>query len=157
MMTEMQRRFALEYLSDPKRNATQAAIRAGYAPKNAKSTAYWLLKDPEIVKYLDRELTRHLRKMQVNEEMVIKGILGTIKMAEDAGQGAWQGQTMMRGYELLGKHLGIFTDKVELNTDQEIVDAIIRGRQYAERARQREERRQQEPGQEEEPELKGRV
>lgn len=29
MITELQHRFILEYVADPRRNATQAAIRAG--------------------------------------------------------------------------------------------------------------------------------
>jgi phage terminase small subunit len=143
MMTEMQRRFALEYLNDPRRNAAQAAIRAGYARKNAKTTAHWLLKDPEIVDFIDRQLTKHLRKLQVDEAMVIKGLLQTIEKANDAGQGAWQSQTVTRCYELLGKYLGLFTDKVEVGSDQQIMDAIVLGRKYALK-RQREEQPREE-------------
>ena len=34
LLNEMQERFCLEYVSDPKSNASAAAIRAGYAEKH---------------------------------------------------------------------------------------------------------------------------
>jgi len=46
-----QQRFVNEYRID--RNATAAAIRAGYAPSNAKQTAYKLMQSPEIVRQIE--------------------------------------------------------------------------------------------------------
>lgn len=40
--------FVEEYLKDPERNGTQAAIRAGYSAKTAGVTASQLLKQPKI-------------------------------------------------------------------------------------------------------------
>lgn len=45
-------RFVQEYRRD--RNATQAAIRAGYSPKSAGTEGYRLLKDAEIVAEIQR-------------------------------------------------------------------------------------------------------
>jgi phage terminase small subunit len=45
-LTPKQARFVAEYLIDL--NGKQAAIRAGYAPSNAESTASTLLRDPKV-------------------------------------------------------------------------------------------------------------
>lgn len=54
----MQERFCVEYVNDPKRNATQAAIRAGYSEKAARVQASENLTKPNIlqrIKELERE------------------------------------------------------------------------------------------------------
>src|SRR5262245_41816636 len=45
-LTPKQERFIAEYLKDL--NGKQAAIRAGYKPSNAESTASTLLQDPKV-------------------------------------------------------------------------------------------------------------
>ena len=54
IMTERRKRFIVEYLVDL--NATQAAIRAGYSPKTARSTGYELLNIPEIRNEIDERI-----------------------------------------------------------------------------------------------------
>lgn len=51
VLTVRERRFTLEYMRDL--NGTQAAIRAGYAEKNAASQASRLLRKPEVRAYRD--------------------------------------------------------------------------------------------------------
>ena len=48
-----QERFCEEYLKDPKRNQTNAAIRAGYSEKSARTTAYLHMKNAEILRRID--------------------------------------------------------------------------------------------------------
>lgn len=64
-MTERQRQFVEEFIILKCRNATQAAINAGYSEKTAYSIASENLKKPEIRDYLDRrkkELAEKLRQ-----------------------------------------------------------------------------------------------
>lgn len=49
-----QKRFVDEHLKLREKNATQAAINAGYSPKSAYSQASDLLKKPELQKYLQQ-------------------------------------------------------------------------------------------------------
>lgn len=53
-MNEQQQIFADQYLVD--RNATQAAIRAGYAPNYARQQASQLLRNKEVSKYIKKKL-----------------------------------------------------------------------------------------------------
>jgi hypothetical protein len=55
----------------------------------------------------------------------------TIETAKAAGVGAWQSQAAQRGYEMLGRYLGTFTDRVEINQDAEIIERLMMGRRYA--------------------------
>ena len=52
-MTVKQEAFAIEYLKD--KNATQAAIRAGYSAKTAASIAYELLEKPDIREFIGQK------------------------------------------------------------------------------------------------------
>lgn len=127
----MQQLFILEYLADPRHSAKDAAIKAGYSKFHVKENAYHLLQNPEVQGQIERELNKHLRKLQVNAEMVISGIVNSIERAERAGDGAWQFQAVQRGYELLGKYLGLFTEKVEIGLDEKIMEQLAVGRARA--------------------------
>ncbi|MFB8643165.1 terminase small subunit [Enterococcus faecalis] len=50
-----QKDFVKHYLALRKKNATQAAIRAGYSEKTAASQASQLLKNPKVLKYLEEK------------------------------------------------------------------------------------------------------
>ena len=55
MLTEQRKRFIEEYLKFHCKNATQAAINAGYSPKTAASQASMILKDSEVQGYLEEQ------------------------------------------------------------------------------------------------------
>ena len=84
LLNEMQERFCLEYVSDPKINASAAAIRAGYAEGSARITASRLLTRANI-KARIRELRREaLEKSGYDKENIremimrrLTGIVGT--------------------------------------------------------------------------------
>jgi phage terminase small subunit len=65
-----QKRFVQEYLVDL--NATQAAIRAGYAPKRADAIGYENLRKPGIQEELQRYQSKLAEKVEVTiEELII--------------------------------------------------------------------------------------
>jgi hypothetical protein len=76
-LTPKQRAFVLEYLKD--RNATQAAIRAGYSEASAYSQASELLKNPKVAEFLaqqEAELKRDLRERFMEEaEMAFETVV----------------------------------------------------------------------------------
>lgn len=59
MLNDKQKKFCNEYLIDL--NATQAAIRAGYSEKTARSIANENLTKPDIQKYI-QELQEGIKK-----------------------------------------------------------------------------------------------
>lgn len=65
-----QDKFVREYLIDG--NATQAAIRAGYAPTSAAGMGCYLLKRPHIRAALDRARTRALAQRDITTARILE-------------------------------------------------------------------------------------
>ena len=108
-MTAKQTLFVQEYLVDL--NATQAAIRAGYKPKNAFQTGAENLKKPKIAELVQEALAERAERTGVTQDMVIEGLLKEAKLYdEDASHGA-----RVTAWTNLGKHLGMFKDKLEVS------------------------------------------
>ena len=54
MLTDQRKLFVEEHLKLRCKNATQAAINAGYSPKSAQSQASQILKDTNVSEYLEQ-------------------------------------------------------------------------------------------------------
>jgi phage terminase small subunit len=104
-LTEKQRRFAEEYVVD--HNATQAAIRAGYAENNAKVQASRLLTKVNLREYVDALEAETTERVQLNAEFVLNGLM-------EIATGEGRDSARVRAYELLGKHLALWTDRLEV-------------------------------------------
>ena len=63
--------FAKAYMGKALRNATQAAILAGYSPKSARAQAPLLMSNPAVRRFLRLEAERAARKMDIGPEFVI--------------------------------------------------------------------------------------
>lgn len=131
-LTAKQELFVQEYLIDL--NATQAAIRAGYSEKTAGQQGFELLKKPEIQSGINAAQQARAERTQINADYVLRTIHETVERCKQAapvldkqgkpvlvenGDGelvaayTFEPQAVLKGAELLGKHLKMFTDKVE--------------------------------------------
>lgn len=106
-MNAKQRAFAVEYVKD--RNATQAAIRAGYSAKTAYSQAHDLLKKPEIQSLIKELEDAAAERSAITVDRIVERLN---KIAEDPRA---KDSDRIRADELLGKYLGMFTEKVNLS------------------------------------------
>jgi phage terminase small subunit len=107
-LTRKQKLFVKEYLVDS--NATRAAKAAGYSKKTARSIGQRLLTYVDIREEIDREIALRCQKLEINADYVIQGIKDIVERSQKVGQWA----TTLKGYELLGKYLKLFTDKTEV-------------------------------------------
>ena len=130
-LTRRRQLFVAELLANPRKPAAWAAVRAGFSEKRAKETASELLKDPEVKAAIEQKLTSKLEKVEVNEKLVLTGLLRTIERCIEAGSGAWQTAGILKAYELLGRHLKMFSDKLEVDLGTEIMEALAAGRKRA--------------------------
>lgn len=105
--TPRQAAFIREYLIDL--NATQAAIRAGYSEKTAYSQGQRLLKNAEIQEAVQEAQTEAAEKASITVQDVLGGLK---KEAENNGEGSSH-SARVAAWAHLGKHLGMFADKVE--------------------------------------------
>jgi phage terminase small subunit len=121
-MTPKQKLFIKEYLVDL--NATRAAISAGYSEKTAKQQGSRLLTNVDVKAELERLSTKRAEKLDISAEYVLKTIKQTIERCSQGVEvfdregnptGEWKEDSfaVLKGCELLGKHLKLFTDKVE--------------------------------------------
>lgn len=121
-LNQKQIRFVDEYLIDL--NATQAAIRCGYSEKTAAQQASRLLANPAIQEAISKKQKRIEQKAQVTHEWVINNLKKVFErcMQEEAvtdKDGNFEGVFKFehtganRALELIGKHIGMFKERVE--------------------------------------------
>lgn len=121
-MTAKQEAFAIEYLKD--KNATQAAIRAGYSKKTAGAIAWELLEKPAIQQFIRQHQEEAAAKASITAESIAENLkeIAANPLAKDADR--------IRAYELLGKYVGMFTERVEmkgqLDTTVSKLDGILK-------------------------------
>lgn len=174
-MTERQQRFCDEYLIDL--NATQAAIRAGYAEKRAAEQAYQLLQKTTVQGYIQKRKAERVQRTEITQDMVLRE-LANIAFSNAADYAAVVEKELMvensngemipardrdgnpvtyrtvepvltsaltedqkralsvikrgrdgfevkpydkvKALELLGKHLGLWTDRIEVDADMDL-------------------------------------
>jgi len=102
-----QEMFCREYLVDL--NATQAAIRAGYSVKTACAIGTENLRKPNITDQIQVFMAERSESTGITADYVLNGIkdlTDNLALSEDP-------KAAYKGYELLGKHLALFSDKVD--------------------------------------------
>lgn len=107
MLTAKQQAFVDEYLIDL--NATRAAKSAGYSENTASETGYENLRKPQIQEAIQKAMNKRSERVGLTADEVLQGIkdIYTQEKQEDP-------KTALKALELAGKHLKLFTDKVEL-------------------------------------------
>lgn len=121
-LTPKQQRFVEEYLVDL--NGTQAAIRAGYAPKNARITASQNLAKPIIARSIKELRDKQSRKTNLTAEYVLASLQNVAERCQQAqpvldregnptGEYRFDSSGANKALELLGKHLALFVDRVQ--------------------------------------------
>ena len=132
MLNDRQQLFVTEYVKDM--NATKAAERAGYSKRTAYSQGQRLLKNVEIKKAVDK-LLLEVRKNNVADAVEIEEYLtavmrGKMKETEMINVGNFEQElvevpakqtTRIKAAELLGKRYAMWTDKQEIDLNQQVV------------------------------------
>ena len=106
-LTDKQTAFVREYLVDL--NATQAAIRAGYSERTASRIGPQLLGKTCVREAIENAQAKRARRVEIKAEDVLRGVIEVTTQARDSGDL----KTALKGYELQGKHLGMWTEKVK--------------------------------------------
>ena len=117
-MTPKQKRFVEEYLIDL--NATQAAIRAGYSKKTANPQGARLLANVSIKAALKEAQEARSERTEITADDVIKGLLDEARFMDEGTSHS----ARIAAWAHLGRHLGMFKDKVSLNADESLVQLM---------------------------------
>lgn len=144
-LTDKQRRFIDEYLIDL--NAGQAAIRAGYAPSSARQHACRLLAREEVKRMVDERIGKRAQRMELTQDDVVRELLNVVQVctgqrevettaivkdtkelaavAVPVKERIFDSAGANRALELLGKHLGMFTDKVDMTSNGQTLQSGV--------------------------------
>lgn len=134
-LTNKQKRFCDEYLIDL--NATQAAIRAGYSPKSARSCAAINMTKENIKAYIEARMAEKEKELIADQDEVLRYLTAVLRgqsqstevVVEATGNGCSEARTVMkepaekdrlRAAELLGKRYGLYTEKIESDVDMQL-------------------------------------
>ena len=133
-LNEKQKRFVEEYLIDL--NATQAAIRAGYSKNRASELGYQLLQKTTVQNAIQEAQSNRSERVRITQEEVILRLLENADIASgkkattitipsknengevignDVAHFVYEPSAVNKALELLGKHLGMFTQKMEVS------------------------------------------
>ena len=127
-LTARQERFVAEYVICL--NASQAALKAGYSENGAEVTGCKLLKNPKVAAAIAAKQAAVAERLELTAEGVLSDLADLQAKATEAGNFS----AAIRAAELRGKHLGIFTDKVDLNVGGSVTHELVRGRARAAKA-----------------------
>lgn len=134
-LTDKQQRFVEEYLIDL--NATQAAIRAGYSAETARQIGAENLSKPVIQDAIQEAQNKRSERVQISQDDVLRDLMELRDMCmgrksvivTDTVKNNQEGKVITvdnhiyafepaganKTLELIGKHLGMYTQKVELS------------------------------------------
>jgi phage terminase small subunit len=137
-LTPKQELFIREYLIDL--NATQAYKRAGYKVKNndvAKVMASRLLTHDNVSRAIEEANKKRTEKLELSAEWVLENLKNVAircqqaepvmvfdyktKEMQETGEYKFDSQGANKALELIGKHLKLFTDNVNLSGEVVII------------------------------------
>lgn len=118
-LTKKERIFADEYIKTT--NATQSAIKAGYAENSASVTGSKMLRKPKVRQYIDAVMSERSKNTIATADEVLEYLTRVMCGEEKDAFGLDVSVAdRTKAAELLGKRHMLFTDKVKLDAEIEI-------------------------------------
>jgi hypothetical protein len=114
-LTLKQEKFVLEYARTP--NATIAVIKAGYSKNGAAVQGERLLRNAKVQNALESKR----QKLAAQAERTALDVFNDIVEVTIQAKAKGDLKNALRGLELQGKHLGMFTDKIQAEMSGELL------------------------------------
>lgn len=141
-LTAKQKIFCDEYIISL--NATQAAIKAGYAEKTAYAIGAENLRKPKIQSYISERMEQKESSLIATQDEVLQYLTSVLRgesqttdtLLVGIGDGYQEVQEVekkpsekdrLKAAELLGKRYGLYTDKVSADVDMSLDISIDYG------------------------------
>jgi len=133
-LTPKQQAFVREYIVDL--NASASAVRAGYSPKTSMEQGYQLLHNTSVAEAIAKEQAKRAGKVGLDAEWVLKRLKDIsdrcmtaepvmvfdreLREMVETGEYRFDSSGANKSTELIGKHLAMFTDKVDVSSNMVI-------------------------------------
>lgn len=146
-LTDQQELFCNEYVKDL--NGKQSAIRANYSPDTAQEQSSRLLSNVKVQAKIQKLMDVRSVRTQITADYVLTTIRNTIdrclqaepvmefdhdsKSMVETGEYKFEHMGVLKGCELLGKHLKLFTDKIEITDKTSRAAKIAKARKRTEK------------------------
>lgn len=110
-LTIKERLFVEAYLEPSNDfNGSAAIIKAGYKTAHPQKMSFQLRNRPRVKAAIDHYTAQRAKEYNIKPEYVLRKITKTIEKAEDADNH----NAVLRGCELLARHLGMFIERTEI-------------------------------------------
>jgi hypothetical protein len=119
-LTPKQRLFVEAYCGVAQGNASKAHRLAGYENRNHANEAYILMHTPKIIDAIEEFKLLTRRQFWIDTSEILEGIYKEAKNTEDGTQ-----QGRIQAWVWLGKHVGMFQEKKEDKSGQQITYNIV--------------------------------
>ena len=132
-LTPKQSAFVREYLVDL--NATQAAIRAGYSKHRADAIGYENLRKPEMAAAIQTAMNTRAQEVEITATAVMRDIdlVKADAMRQiydrDGNETMANHAAALKALELQGRHLKLFTDKIEVDVGADLATRMKEARE----------------------------
>ena len=111
-LTPKQQRFVSELLIDL--DATQAAIRAGYGQQTARQAGAENLSKPDVSAAISEAQAARAERTEMTQDYVLENLRTVVETCMGRIGGEFNASGAIKALELLGKHLGMFKDRLEV-------------------------------------------
>jgi len=123
-LTPKQTMFVREYIKDL--NGSQSAIRAGFSEKSSRVTAAKLLTKTNIKAAVQAAMDRRSARLELDANWVLENLRNIHDRCKEprpildrqgnpTGRFRFDSAGALRALELIGKHLRMFTDRIEVS------------------------------------------
>lgn len=103
---ERREKFCQEYIANPKLSITEAGKKAGY---EQRQNAWDVYKSQEVQERIDYLKLQRMEDLRLDQYYVVNNLKTIAENAMEEGEYS----AANKANELLGKHLGMFSDKVQ--------------------------------------------
>ena len=123
-LTPKQQSFVSEFLIDL--DATQAAIRAGYSQQTARQAGAENLSKPDVSAAIAAAQAERSERTRITQDYVLEHLRTVVETCMGRTRGEFNASGAIEALELLGKHLGVFKDRVEVKVTIDPAGDLIR-------------------------------
>ena len=119
ILTQKEQLFADAYLRHGE--TMRAYLDAGYSERSARCNAYKIIKRPKVAAYIQLKQ----KEMREANMLTVQRVVDRLKSIAETCESEGRWADAIKAWNLLGKHLGMFTERVNIQAE---IEASLSGK-----------------------------